>query len=75
MHPCPHCHQNQYPPSSVGFTWWGGILGPKILNHVRCPSCGQCYNEKTGQPNTSAIAIYMIVVGVIVLGLMIAIAK
>jgi hypothetical protein len=42
----------------VTFTWWGGALGPWLFCHVRCSHCGTCYNGRTGQSNTTAIAIY-----------------
>jgi hypothetical protein len=54
----------------VGFTWWGGMIGPAILSHVRCGRCGAAYNDKTGQSNTTAIIIYSVVVLSIVFGLM-----
>jgi hypothetical protein len=43
----------------VGFTWWGGMLGPKLFTHVKCAQCGQAYNGKTGRSNDTAIAIYL----------------
>ncbi len=57
--PCPNCSATK--SKLVGFTWWGGILGPKILTHVKCPSCGTAYNGKTGQSNTTGIVIYTLV--------------
>jgi hypothetical protein len=45
--------------SKVGFTLWGGILGPRMLNHVRCDGCGATYNSKTGRSNRTAIVIYV----------------
>lgn len=73
MPPCPFCGQNQYPPVPVSFSWWGGILGPRMLHHATCPQCGKAYNSVTGRPNTNGIIIYSIVVGFIVLGLLFAI--
>ncbi|MEO8041040.1 MAG: hypothetical protein ABI646_00400 [Acidobacteriota bacterium] len=35
--PCPKCGG---PAAKLKFTWWGGILGPKMLTHVKCTSCG-----------------------------------
>lgn len=61
---CLKC-KNDVMPSPVGFTWWGGLIGSKIINHVQCPACGARFNGKTGQDNTGAIAIYMAVVGII----------
>ena len=68
--PCPSC-SNTY-ANKVGFTWWGGALGPALFTHVKCYRCGNAYNGKTGRSNNTAIAIY---VGVsTVLGLIIAVA-
>ena len=61
--PCPQCGGANSQLQS--FTWWGGVLGPKILTHVKCPSCGKKYNGKTGGDNTTNIVIYSVVVGLI----------
>lgn len=53
------------------FTWWGGIIGPKILTHVKCPGCRYAYNGKTGRDNTTGIVIYSVVVGIVVLGMVV----
>jgi hypothetical protein len=58
--PCPKCNGTN--SERVKFTWWGGLLGPKLLSHVKC-GCGHKYNGKTGRDNTGVIAIYMVVVG------------
>jgi hypothetical protein len=68
--PCPACKGLQC--RRMGFTWWGGVIGSKILSHVKCDSCGNTYNGKTGASNSGAIAIYMVVVGVISIAIMIA---
>ena len=57
--PCPKCGGVNI--QKVGFTWWGGILGPALFNHVKCNSCGTAYNGKTGQSNTVGITIYILV--------------
>lgn len=57
--PCPSCHCPF--GKRVGFTWWGGILGPKLLTHVKCVQCGKAFNGKTGKSNDTAITIYLIV--------------
>lgn len=62
---CPYCGDARKQP--VKYTWWGGAIGPRILNHVMCLGCGKHYNGKTGQDNTTGIVIYSIVVGVITL--------
>lgn len=41
------------------------MLGPKLLSHVKCQSCGKKYNGKTGGDNTANIIIYSIVVGIV----------
>ena len=55
---CPNCGCRGK-ATKVGFTWWGGIIGPRLFSHVRCNRCGTCYNGKTGNYNTTAIAIYV----------------
>jgi len=60
---CPQCGQNQ--ATKLGFTWWGGAIGPRILNHVQCLQCRKKYNGKSGQDNTPGIIIYSVVVGAI----------
>jgi transposase-like protein len=57
--PCPKCGAQH--PLEVGFTWWGGIVGPKMFSHVQCKQCGNTYNGKTGASNQKAITIYVTV--------------
>ncbi|HEV3416899.1 MAG TPA: hypothetical protein VG056_08810 [Pirellulales bacterium] len=64
--PCPRCGNTA--ASRVGFTFWGGVIGPKLLTHVKCDQCGAKYNGKTGKSNTAAIVVYQVV------GLLIAVA-
>ena len=61
------CHDG----SKSKFTWWGGVLGPRILKHVKCGSCGKGYNGKTGKDNFNGIVIYSVVLGLIGVGFMI----
>ena len=63
--PCPFCNASN--AEKVKFTWWGGLLGPKLLKHVKCLGCGKAYNGKTGKENTTNIVIYIVAVGVICL--------
>ena len=70
--PCPRCRMPS--PQPVKFTWWGGMLGPKMLSHVKCQQCGLAYNGKSGQSNTTGIVIYAVIVNVIVFGIIILIA-
>ncbi|MGD9564251.1 MAG: hypothetical protein AB7F88_18945 [Pyrinomonadaceae bacterium] len=67
--PCPQCGGTA--AEKLRFTWWGGVLGPKILNHVKCPGCSKTYNGKTGKDNTTNIVIYSVIVAVIALGLVV----
>jgi hypothetical protein len=71
--PCPNC--STVGAKKVGFTWWGGALGPALLTHVKCPHCGTTYNGKTGRSNTTAIIVYSVIVGVIALALAIVLAN
>ncbi|MBS1120365.1 MAG: hypothetical protein H6Q90_2593 [Deltaproteobacteria bacterium] len=71
---CPKCHED-VSPLPVGFTWWGGLIGSKIISHVECPRCHGRFNGKTGKSNDAAIAIYMIVVAVIAFTAMFAIMR
>lgn len=65
--PCPKCGASN--AEKMSFTWWGGILGPKILTHVKCRSCAAAFNGKTGKDNTTNIVIYCVVVGVVIFGI------
>lgn len=60
---CPKCGSTLTSP--VKFTWWGGILGPKLFHHTKCNACGYTYNSKTRNSNTPAIIIYSVVLFVI----------
>lgn len=68
--PCPKCKTPD--PKMPGFTWWGGVVGPKMFKHVKCTSCGYGYNGMTGESNTTKIVVYQAVVLVIVVGIYIA---
>lgn len=65
--PCPKCQNAD--AQQVSFTWWGGVLGPKLFTHVKCQSCNAKYNGKTGKDNTVNILIYFAVVAIVVFGL------
>ncbi len=53
---CPQCQSaDVHRPT---FTWWGGLLGPKLFNHTICRGCGLGFNWKTGKSNATAIGIY-----------------
>lgn len=57
--PCPKCGNSN--AQKVTYTWWGGMLGPRMFNIVKCNNCGTSYNGKTGQGSTTAIVIYTVV--------------
>lgn len=56
---CPKCGSKSV--SKVKYTWWGGVLGPKMLHHTKCDSCGYTFNSKTGKSNTPGIIIYSVI--------------
>src|SRR5688572_23327681 len=68
--PCPSCGKSE--ANQLTFTWWGGVIGAKLLTHVECVGCRTRYNGKTGKSNNTAIAIYIVVINVVVLGIIIA---
>jgi DNA-directed RNA polymerase subunit RPC12/RpoP len=61
--PCPKCGHRD--AEKVSFTWWGGVLGPRLFKHVKCKRCGKGFNGTSGKSNTMPIVIYT-VVGVVV---------
>jgi hypothetical protein len=61
---CPAC-QRDVTPKPIGFTWWGGVLGSKLLHHVECPSCHARFNGISGRSNNTAIGIYLAAAGII----------
>lgn len=70
---CPRCGSPHLVRPS--FTWWGGLIGPKLLNHTDCGSCGLGFNAKTGTSNATAIGIYLgcgVVLGLMVVALRLA---
>ncbi len=68
--PCPKC--NAVGAERMSFTWWGGVIGPRLLTHVKCPRCGHAYNGKSGKDNTTGIVIYSAVVAIVVFGFVVA---
>ncbi len=61
--PCPQCGDTD--AQMMSFTWWGGLIGPKVLTHVKCPACGKTFNGKSGMDNTTGIVVYTLVVGLL----------
>jgi transposase-like protein len=62
--PCPNCGSTDI--KKVGYTWWGGALGPAMFTHVKCNNCNTQYNGKTGKSNQNSIIIYVVVSFVLV---------
>jgi hypothetical protein len=54
--PCPKCQNPTATP--VKFTWWGGLLGPKLFSVVQCARCTTQYSSKTGKTMTRVIILY-----------------
>ena len=64
--PCPKCGSENI--EKMSYTWWGGIIGPAILSHVKCNDCGNQYNGRNGTSNTLGIILYfvaLIIIGVV----------
>ncbi len=64
--PCPQCGAAGVGDiSPVRYTWWGGVVGPRLLHHVKCVRCGTTYNGATGRSNGGAIAGYLAVIFIV----------
>ena len=57
LQPCPRCKRSD--GEWVHYTWWGGLIGPRLTGHARC-SCGATYNGRTGKDNTHAIRAFVL---------------
>jgi hypothetical protein len=63
---CPAC--GKFLATRVTFSWWGGMLGPRMFTHVKCGGCSTTYNGKTGKSNNAAIGMYFAVTtGIVIL--------
>jgi predicted nucleic-acid-binding Zn-ribbon protein len=60
---CPKCGSQSVNP--VKYTWWGGLIGPKLFHHTKCKDCGYTYNSKTKNSNTPAIIIYSVLLFIV----------
>lgn len=56
---CPKCGAAD--ATRVRWTFWGGMIGPMLINTVRCNDCGTQYNGNHGDYNTVRILIYVLV--------------
>jgi hypothetical protein len=68
--PCPGCGGG--PLEEPSFTWWGGLIGHKLLGVEKCKSCRHWWVKNTAQSGDTRVNVYMIVG--IVLGVAIAAA-
>jgi hypothetical protein len=66
---CPKCGASS--ASKVSFTWWGGLLGPRLFHVVKCNQCSTQYNGKTGGTLTKTIIFYQLA-ALLILGLLFA---
>jgi hypothetical protein len=57
---CPHCG-NPGDATRIWWTMWGGLIGPAMICHVRCNECGTTYNGKSGNYNTTAITLFVVI--------------
>ena len=65
---CPVCRtEDDYRVPT--FTFWGGMIGHRVLNHVYCNNCGTGFNVKTGKSNLMRIILYQVVILVVLVPL------
>jgi uncharacterized protein (DUF983 family) len=56
---CPNCGCSE--ATRVHWTIWGGVIGPLIINTVRCQECGTNYNGVHGDYNTTRVTIFVVI--------------
>lgn len=56
---CPSCGSTQ--TKEVKYTWWGGLVGPKMMNLQKCENCRIQFNRKTNKNALNAIIAYNMV--------------
>lgn len=56
---CPSCGSTT--TKEVKYTWWGGLLGPKLFNLQACESCKFQFNRVTGKSTKNAVIAYNLV--------------
>jgi DNA-directed RNA polymerase subunit RPC12/RpoP len=57
---CPNC--GACDATKLSYTWWGGFIGPRFINTVRCNECRTAYNGIHGDYNTTRILLYNVVI-------------
>jgi predicted RNA-binding Zn-ribbon protein involved in translation (DUF1610 family) len=62
--PCPKCGNTD--AERVHFTFWGSFHITNMVCHVQCPSCGTCYNGRTGRSNM-LVAILCVIIPLVLI--------
>ncbi|HEY1017277.1 MAG TPA: hypothetical protein VGE07_31475 [Herpetosiphonaceae bacterium] len=70
--PCPRCGNPDV--RRVAFTWWGGMVGPRLLKLAACPLCGLRYRGDTGGSPRAGMLIYLGVSALLALAALAALA-
>jgi hypothetical protein len=68
--PCPGCGSG--PIEEPSFTWWGGLVGHKLLSVEQCRACRKWWVKGSNQSGDTRVMIYFvvgIVLGVLLTGL------
>lgn len=56
---CPSCSSTQ--TKEVKYTWWGGVLAPKLMHLQKCEACKFQFNRKTNKGTVNAVVAYNLV--------------
>jgi len=67
---CPQCSSTQ--TKAIKYTWWGGVLGPKLLNLQKCEACRFQFNRQTGKSTRNAVIVYNVVIIVVTIAIVVA---
>ncbi|MBS1720976.1 MAG: hypothetical protein JST35_11065 [Armatimonadetes bacterium] len=68
---CPSCQSPNV--TAVKYTWWGGVIGPKMLNLHKCNNCKMNFNAKTRQNANTGILLYTVISTVVVVAIVVGI--
>ena len=55
---CPRCPAGEVVP--LGWSWWGGMLGARVLRYVRCLECGSAWSRIWGRSVPGMIALVLL---------------
>lgn len=70
---CPQCSGTN--TKEVKYTWWGGVLAPKMMNLQKCEACGYLFNRSTRKSVKNAIIAYNLVALVLAFMIFFVLAK